>query len=134
MRKAQYRLPGPEDANPATMAVYYFGARGGGTPKANIDRWIGQFEPSGERTPREAADISKETIGGMTVHRVDIQGRFNPGRGMGAGKAKDGRRLRGVIAESSKGMVFFKLVGPAETVKTHDEAFEQFVSSLKPRS
>ncbi len=133
MRAAQYQLPGVEGANPATMAVYHFGRQGGGSVEANINRWVGQFEPSDGRSPKEAADISERRINGLTIHVVDVEGRFNPGRGMGSGKPKDNQRLLGVVAETPGGMVFFKLVGPAPTVGSHQSAFETFLSSIAPR-
>jgi hypothetical protein len=45
MRVAQYKLPKAEgDKEDASLVLYYFGATQGGTPQANIDRWIGQMQ------------------------------------------------------------------------------------------
>src|SRR5258708_32968018 len=42
MRLAQAAIPGP--GGPGQFAIFYFGAGGGGTPAANIARWIGQID------------------------------------------------------------------------------------------
>ncbi len=129
MRLAQYRVPGPEGAQPATLAVFHFGAQGGGGVKANIDRWVGQFQtPEGGKPD---ASIKKATIDGMTVHRVDVSGTFNAGRGMGSGKPKPNYRMLAAIADTPAGLFFFKMVGPQATLANHTESFESFVSSFQ---
>ena len=48
MRVGQYKLPKSEgDKEDASLVLYYFGATQGGSPQANIDRWIGQIIHSG---------------------------------------------------------------------------------------
>ena len=44
MRAAQLSIPG--DPEPAELVVFYFGGPTGGS-KANIERWIGQFQKEG---------------------------------------------------------------------------------------
>lgn len=134
MRVAEYRLPGNSGGNSATLAVFYFGADAGGSVQANIDRWIGQFEVSGEKSAGEQADVRRKKVGGMTVHTVTLSGTYNPGMGMGGGGgAKEGQRLRGTIVESPEGPVFFKAVGPEATIEAHDEAFRSLVQSFSPK-
>ena len=41
MRRAQYRVPGP--GGDAELVVFYFGPGEGGDPRANAERWAGQF-------------------------------------------------------------------------------------------
>lgn len=132
MRKAQYKLPGPEGAAPATLAVYYFGAQQGGSVQANIDRWTGQFETAEGGSGSDAAETTKREVAGMTVHMVDVAGTFNPGRGMGAGGPKQDHRMLASIVETGRGPVFFKLVGPEQTVGSHESEFESLVDSFQP--
>src|ERR1700704_1901997 len=41
MRLAQYKLPKADgDSEDALLIVYYFGPGQGGTPEANIERWV----------------------------------------------------------------------------------------------
>ncbi len=128
MRKAQYKLPGPEGTEPATLAVYYFGAKKGGSVQANIDRWTGQFETA---KGDSGAETTQREVAGMTVHMVDVAGTFNPGRGMGAGGPKENYRMLASIVETGQGPVFFKLVGPEETVGKHESEFESLVDSFQ---
>ena len=45
MRLAQYKLPKADgDTEDGLLVVYYFGPGQGGTPQANIDRWVGQVK------------------------------------------------------------------------------------------
>jgi hypothetical protein len=129
MRKAQYRLPGSDGAAPASLAVYYFGAQKGGSVQANIDRWTGQFKGGAE-----AAETTQRKVEEMTVHMVDVAGTFNPGTGMGSGGPKEDHRMLAAIVETGQGPVFFKLVGPEETVGEHESEFESLVESFQPAS
>ena len=43
MRKAQFSIP-VENGKNAEVAFFHFGGGGSGGVKANIDRWMGQFE------------------------------------------------------------------------------------------
>ena len=54
MRVAQYKLPkAAGDSEDALLVVYYFGQGQGGSPQANIDRWIEQMkQPDGSRRRR----------------------------------------------------------------------------------
>lgn len=132
MRAAQYRLPGAEGEGPATLAIYHFGSRGGGSVQANIDRWVGQFESPEGGSVEGDAKRSKQTVDGLDVHIVDVSGTYSPGAGMGAGKARKNQRMLGAIAKSQGGLVFFKLIGPEQTVSEHREEFDSFVDSFHP--
>src|SRR5437899_6158030 len=44
MRKAQFKVPGPDRKQSAEVVFFYFGEGNGGGTKANVDRWIGQFQ------------------------------------------------------------------------------------------
>ena len=134
MRAAQYRLPGAGEAGPATLAVFHFAGQGGGSVKANIDRWVGQFSLPGGGSAQEAAEITNKTVRGLKVHVVDVSGTYDPGTGMGAGKAKKNHRMLAAIVETSAGLVFFKLVGAEKTVAEHRQEFGQFVESFRPAS
>jgi hypothetical protein len=129
MRLAQFRVPGPEGAQPATLAVFHFGSQGGGGVKANIERWVGQFKnPEGGEPD---ATIKKASIDGMTVHKVDVSGTFSAGRGMGSGKPKPNYRMLAAIADTPAGLFFFKMVGPQATLSKQTDSFDSFVSSFR---
>ena len=131
MRAAQYRLDGEGGA--ATLAIYHFGSGGGGV-KANIDRWIGQFEGPDGGSLREEATTKVRRVDEVKVHLVEVTGTYSPGAGMGAGQTRKDQRMLGAIAEAPGGLVFFKLLGPKETVAAHEKEFDTFVSSFRPGS
>ena len=57
MRKAQYSVPG-KSGKSGEVVFYYFGSGGAGGVKANVDRWMKQFEnPQGQ-------SVKTETING----------------------------------------------------------------------
>lgn len=130
MRLAEYRIPGAEDTNSASLGVFHFGRRGGGDVQSNIDRWVGQFSaPNGGSAD---AEVTRESAadGTLTVHRVDVSGTYEPGVGMGGGQARENQRMLAAIVESPSGRFFFKLVGPNETVGAATAEFDQLIDSL----
>lgn len=128
MRMAEYVVPG--DAGAASMTVFYFGAGGGGGVEANIERWIGQFKGQGGAQPQAKRETL--TVGGLTVHTVDVSGTFNAGSAM-TGGAQDlaEQRVLGAIVETPQGPYFFKLLGPAATIAAQQASFNAFVQSFK---
>ena len=128
MRAATYRVPAAAgDAEAGECGVYFFGSGQGGTVEANLDRWTKQFEPAAH-PPK----ITKETINGLSVTRVDVSGTYTGAGGpMATAKtAKPGYRLLGAVVEAPEGLVFFKFTGPAKTVTANQAAFQGLLKSL----
>ena len=129
MRVATYSIaPVAGDKEGAECAVYYFGVGQGGGVDANLERWIGQFQPSthSQRSSRKVGDIP--------VSLADVSGTYTAhGGGMGQAPQSNqpGWRLLGAIAESPQGAVFFKLAGPEKTVAAASKGFEGLIGSLK---
>jgi hypothetical protein len=123
MRVATYGLPG---AGGGECAVFYFGPGQGGGAEANIQRWTGQFE-AGAASKRSARDV-----GGLKVSLVEISGTYlAPGGPMMQSQGSlPGYQLLGAIVEGPQGSVFFKLTGPAQTVKGARGDFDALVASL----
>lgn len=129
MRLATYRIPhAPSDSEDAEMSV----SQAGGGAKANMDRWVGQFDEAGQKTAKR----SESTVNGFTVSRIEIEGTFASGNMMGApAVAKTGWALLGVIVESPAGSGdgmahFFKLTGPAATVKAASGEVDSLIASV----
>src|SRR4051812_15886936 len=75
MRVAQYKLPKVEgDKEDASLVLYYFGSNQGGTPQANIDRWIGQMQQPDGSDSRSKAKTDTLTVNGLKVATVDVTG------------------------------------------------------------
>jgi hypothetical protein len=127
MRVATYSVPAANgDADAGECAVFYFGADQGGSVDANIDRWISQFEPSGE--PRR----STKEINGMNVTRVQVAGTYlSPGGPMMQSQGKkENYRLLGAIVAGPQGSVFFKYTGPAKTLSATEQEFDALINSI----
>jgi len=127
MRVATYTVPATEgDAEGAECGVFYFGPDQGGLVDANIDRWVGQFEPT------DGPHKSTRDVNGMAVTLVQIGGTYlNPsGPMMQSMGKKEGFRLLGAIVPAPQGAVFFKMTGPAKTIASAEAEFDALVGSL----
>ncbi|HUS09510.1 MAG TPA: hypothetical protein VMZ30_03510 [Pyrinomonadaceae bacterium] len=134
MRFAQYRLPKTGgDAEDALLIVYYFGKGQGGTPEANIDRWINQVKQPDGSPSKDKAKIETLTINGLPVTTLDLLGNYSGG--MSADSApqdsKSIYRMRGAIVDTPKGSYFAKLTGPEKTVNHWDQAFNDYLHSFE---
>jgi hypothetical protein len=133
MRAATYTVPrAAGDAEDGECAVFYFGPGQGGGVDANIKRWIGQFDAPAGGPADKLARISKATVNGLPVSRIDLAGTYKPSGGpmMQAGAPKLGYRLIGAIVEGPQGAVFFKFTGPTKTVAAQQTAFEALMKSV----
>lgn len=123
MRLATYKIPAAAGAEEAEMSV----ARAGGSVDDNIERWVGQFENAG----KEARTVKK--VHGVKVTIVELGGTYLGGGTMGGAPASHaGWALLAAIMETSGSPYFFKLTGPAATVKAARPAFDALVDSIAP--
>ena len=134
MRFAQYKLPkAAGDREDALLIVYYFGKGQGGTPEANIERWINQVKQPDGSASNDKAKIAKQNVNGLPVTTLDLLGNYSGG--MSADSApqdsKSIYRLRGAIIETPKGSYFAKLTGPEKTVAHWDRAFNDYIHSFE---
>jgi len=123
LRLAQFTIPKLKgDAEDGELALFNFGAGGGA--KANIDRWVGQFQAN----EREV----KVKEGALETGRyffVEISGTYNKPIGPPIArqtKAAPGSRMLGVILGiEDKGIYFFKMTGPDKTVAAQASALKK---------
>jgi hypothetical protein len=101
--------------------------RAGGSTKANVDRWIGQFAQGAESKQTE------RTVKGLKVTIVEVKGTYSGGMMMGGGEAKANQALLGAVVETPPDAHFFKMTGPEKTVLGARADFDAFVSSLEPK-
>jgi len=131
MRAATYVIPAaPGDGEGGECPVF---VNIGGGVKANIDRWIGQFEQPDGSASAAKAKHKTETINGMEVTTVDLTGTF-AGGGMAMGQPstkKPNYRLLGAIVEGPEGEIFFKLTGPAKTIAAAQNEFQGMLKSIR---
>jgi hypothetical protein len=135
-RRAQYKLPRvPADPEDAEMVVFYFQG-GGGTPQANVERWVGQFQNPDGSAPGSNAQIGHRSIHGIPVTTVDVKGTYNNSTMMsmrGQASLKKHFRMLAAIAETANGPWFLKLTGPEKTVAKWEPSFEKFLDSLEQK-
>lgn len=121
MRKAQLKVPAKEGRG-AEVIFFYFGESSGGGTKANVDRWLGQFEE-----PREKinARVEESKANGRTITYVQAEGTYKSGMPGGPTTPLPNTMLLGAILESAQGNVFIRMTGPIELVKGAREDFRK---------
>jgi hypothetical protein len=125
MRAATYFAPA--EKGPAEISVFFFGAGQGGEREANITRWVDQFtgvtEGGIKRSEAEANGLKRFSV--SIAH-----GNFSSGM-PGQNGVQSDWGMEGAIVETPTGSYYFKMVGPAESVKAQSPAFLQFLESIK---
>jgi hypothetical protein len=131
MRLATHEVPAARgDPEPGELGIFFFGKEGGATV-ANVDRWIHQFTPEpGAAQP----SFRTETIHGVRITRVTAEGTYASGMPGGPATPKARYALLGAIAEGPGGNVFFKLVGPRNTVRAATAQFEALLQSISRKT
>ena len=120
MRLATYKLPrAASDREDAELVV----SRAGGDAKMNIARWTSQFD--GAPTPKEKT----KTVRGLKVTVVEIVGTYQGGMGPQTG-SHAGWAMLSAIVETSGEHYFFKVIGPATTVKAAEKPFEAMIDGI----
>lgn len=121
MRKAQFAIPG-KSGKDGEAVFFYFGGGGAGGVKANVDRWMKQFEdPQGQ-------SVKTETVGGTKVTFAQAHGTFLSGRPFGPKTPKAGYAMLAAIVEGKQGAIFVKMTGPKETVDAHSAKLKKMVT------
>ena len=134
MRVAQYKLPKADgDSEDALLVVYYFGQGQGGSPQANIDRWINQIKQPDGGSSQERAKTETLKVNGLQVDTVDVSGNYSGGMSPDSAPvdSKSIYRLRAAVVETPKGYYFVKLTGPEKTVSHWDQAFKDYLNSFE---
>lgn len=131
MRRAQYRIPGPE--GDAELVIFYFGPGQGGDAMANARRWASQFTQPDGRPSSEVMSTERIRVGDIAVLLVEVNGTYSGGMMMRRGPAEPlaGHMLLGAIAEGGDANWFFKLTGPEATVSPQRQAFRSLIESLR---
>lgn len=120
MRKAQFKVSG-EKGKDAEVAFFYFGSGGAGGVKANVDRWMSQFEEAKGR------EVKNTTIGETPVTYAQAHGTFLSGRAFGPKTPLENYALLAAIIEGTNGSIFIKMTGPKETVESQLSVLKKMV-------
>ena len=122
MRKAQFDLS-TEAGKSAELVFFYFGPSGGGGVRANVDRWVKQFEDLQEN------DVKVEIVNEIKVTYVRTTGTFLSGSPFGPKTPKPGHSLLGAIVEGRKGSIFLKMVGQTPAVKEFEKPVVEMIKN-----
>jgi hypothetical protein len=125
MRKAQLKVPGKDGKN-ADVIFFHFGEGAAGGTKANVDRWLGQFE---EGRDKINAKVDETKAGSRTVTYVQAEGTYKSGMPGGPTTPLPNTMLLGAILESAEGNVFVRMTGPAELVKSARDDFKKMIDT-----
>ncbi|MCA9241712.1 MAG: hypothetical protein KDA37_15990 [Planctomycetales bacterium] len=108
----------------------------GGSIKANVARWVGQFKNHVPPKEGQVGDVKELTADDMPVHYVDLAGDFqdSPRGPFGPSVEKRGYRMLAAMLESKEsGNYFFKLVGPQALVAEQVKDFEKMITGIRAK-
>ena len=121
MRVAQFQLTA-NDGKTAEL-VFFSSAPGGGGVRANVDRWIKQFEDIMDQ------DVKEEIVKEIKVTFVKTTGTFLSGSPFGPKTPKPGYSLMGAIVEGRQGSIFLKMVGQTKAVQAFEKPLVEMVKN-----
>ncbi len=131
-RKAQYALTATAGDDPGSCVIYYFGPGGAGDADTNIARWVGQFVNAAGEPPTDAV---RETLSvdGLTVHTVDVSGRYVAEAMPGGGQRLDkpDQRLIAAVIEAPAGPYYLKVLGPQALIDAQEADILAMIRSLR---
>jgi hypothetical protein len=120
LRLGQFKIPAVE--GDTDQAELYVTPPIGGTAKANIQRWVNQFQASGRQVK-----MTKGTCPQGEYVFVELSGTYNKPDGppvLQKTKPVEGYRMMGVmLTVQGGGNYFFRMTGPDKTVAAQAEAF-----------
>jgi len=126
-RTLQYAVAGEVDSTKAAeLVISVFVAGDGGPLDANIARWKGQFR-QGDAAPEPK--VSDKEVGPLKVKFVELEGDY---MAMGAAAAKREFAQIGAIVQAPGRNVFFRLIGPKDTVEASRADFMKMIDGLMP--
>jgi hypothetical protein len=121
MRLATYSVPrAAGDPADADVSV----TRAGGDTTSNIARWAGQFEGAPAPSP------TTHTVRGREITMVQIEGTYTNAMAPGA-KPQPGWALLAAIVKTPGMPYFFKMTGPAPTVRAARAAFTAMIDGIQ---
>ncbi len=122
------------DTDNGECGVFYFSG-GGGDKNANLQRWAEQFERQDGGNALDSAKVSEISKGNLKITTVDIKGTYKLASGMNLDiiERKPRWHLMGAIVESPEGIVFFKMIGPENTVAASSGDFANLISSIRAK-
>lgn len=130
MRAAQYNV-GPDAEEKAALLTVFENL--GGSIQQNADRWVGQFRNADDPGAPPVSKVTPRVGDALPITTVFVEGAYRASPMMGgSGESEPGKALLGAIVNGPAGLVFFKLIGPTETVQSAEEPFNRLLQSIHP--
>jgi hypothetical protein len=132
-RYAQFRLPKKDDdPNDAELVIF----KGfGGSAKANVDRWKGQFRPPEGKALDDVAKVEEIKIGGHPATYLDIHGTYlfkaKPFDPSEKPQPRPDYRMLAIQFDGPDNVYHIKLTGPAHTVDAYKQGFDEWLKGFK---
>jgi hypothetical protein len=136
-RRAAYRVPKTGgDTEDGELLVLFYGTGSNGDRDKSWDEWFKQFDGD----PKATAQRKSFQASGMEVETFDFTGTYklNMGpqrRGMKTSPVQmvknDYRMIGAVVHTTDRGNWFFRLVGPKDTVASHEAEMRALLESVK---
>lgn len=124
MRAANFVLPAESGDNQAHLVIFQ---NIGGSPEANVQRWIGQFRnPDGGQVDAQSEKI---TVNGMEITLAEIRGDHMR---MGAQWYTPDQTMLAAVLQAPQGPVQMLLTGPSETVERHRAGWNELIQGIRP--
>jgi hypothetical protein len=124
MRKAQLKVVDAKTKASAEVIFFHFGPGGAGGTKANVDRWLGQFQEPRDKINAKSEEV---TVGKHKVTYVQAEGTYKSGMPGGPQTPMPDYGLAGAIIEASEGSVFVRMTGPKAFVNASLADFKKMV-------
>jgi len=129
-RYAQFRVPRAEGDEEDAELVIFKGL--GGSVRANVDRWKGQFIPPEGKTIADVSTVKETKVGGFPATYLDVRGTFRDGMpGSTKVTKRPGYRMLALQVEGDKNPYHIKLTGPAKTIAKHKKDFDKWLEAFK---
>ena len=124
MRKAQLKVVDAKTKASAEVIFFHFGPGGAGGTKANVDRWLGQFQEPRDRINAKTEEVM---VGKHKVTYVQAEGTYKSGMPGGPQTPMPDYALAGAIIEASEGSVFVRMTGPKALTKASLADFKKMI-------
>jgi len=121
------------DGEGGQVVAFYFGPNLGGSPKDNVEAWIGtMFNADGHPA---AAEVKHHTTSGLKITQLVIFGTYNqvislPGI---PPQPRPNFGLLGAVVENPQGNIYWRFTGPEPLLAATLPLFNKVIDSVKPQ-
>ena len=130
----EFAIPKPEGADAGGRLTIM---QSGGSVKANVDRWIGQFQLPEGKAAKDGAKVVEKKIDGYDAVIVDISGTYKESIGPPFARKfaeRPNYRMLGAIVKTPTPRPYFiKLTGPQKTLDGAAKPFMKMIESIKSK-